>query len=135
VRQPIGKKKQEKNDDDEFEIIGSTIATTSARAPSARTPRHHSTAAKTQRKHRSRVLVSSKIRKQGVNFKITHEYSDGTKDIEVINTDEDKPVRLVFQKQTEINSQKGWPGVKITKYFSDGTIEETKDWKHNKEWR
>ena len=127
----IGKKKTIPELDEEFEVVGSKTTSSVIR------PR--STASKTQRKqapiNRPRVLVSSKIRKQGDNFKITREYSDGTKENEVIITDENKEVKLVFQKHKALRSERGWPGVEITKYFSDGRIEKTKDWKYNKEWR
>ena len=127
----IGKKEIIAELDDEFEVVGSTTARSVSRPRSA--------ASKSQRKqapiHRPRILVSSKIRKQGANFKITREYSDGTRENEVIITDENKPARLVFQKHKEVRSERGWPGVEITKYFSDGRIEKTKDWKYNKEWR
>jgi|LakMenEpi03Aug12_release.lakeMendotaPanAssembly.Ray.scaffolds.fasta_scaffold783194_2 hypothetical protein len=130
-RTPIGKKEIISELDDEFEVVGSTTTRSVSR------PRLSSS--KSQRKqasiHRPRVLVSSKIRKQGANFKITREYSDGTKENEVIITDDNKPVRLVFQKHKEVRSERGWPGVKTTNYFSDGRIEESKDWKYNKEWR
>ena len=136
-RAPIGKKEIIAELDDEFEVVGSTTARSELRPRSASRPR--SAASKSQRKqasiHRPRVLVSSKIRKQGANFKITREYSDGTRENEVIITDENKPVRLVFQKHKEVRSERGWPGVKTTNYFSDGRIEESKDWKYNKEWR
>ena len=131
ARATIGKKETMPELDEEFEVVGSKTASSVIR------PR--STASKTQRKqapiNRPRVLVSSKIRKQGDNFKITREYSDGTKENEVIITDENKEVKLVFQKHKELRSERGWPGVEITKYFSDGRIEKTKDWKYNKEWR
>ena len=127
----IGKKEIIAELDDEFEVVGSTTARSVSRPRSA--------ASKSQRKqapiHRPRVLVSSKIRKQGANFKITREYSDGTRENEVIITDENKPARLVFQKHKEVRSERGWSGVKTTNYFSDGRIEESKDWKYNKEWR
>ena len=127
----IGKKEIIAELDDEFEVVGSTTARSASRPRSA--------ASKSQRKqapiHRPRILVSSKIRKQGANFKITREYSDGTRENEVIITDENKPARLVFQKHKEVRSERGWPGVKTTNYFSDGRIEESKDWKYNKEWR
>ena len=130
-RAHIGKKEIIAELDDEFEVVGSTTARSESRPRSA--------ASKSQRKqapiHRPRVLVSSKIRKQGANFKITREYSDGTRENEVIITDENKPARLVFQKHKEVRSERGWPGVKTTNYFSDGRIEESKDWKYNKEWR
>ena len=130
-RAPIGKKEIIAELDDEFEVVGSTTTRSVSR------PRLSSS--KSQRKqasiHRPRVLVSSKIRKQGANFKITREYSDGTRENEVIITNENKPVRLVFQKHKEVRSERGWPGVKTTNYFSDGRIEESKDWKYNKEWR
>ena len=133
ARAPIGKKETKSDlDDDLYEVVGSMTS----RQPVARP---QSIAPKTQRKqtpvYQQRVLVSSKIRKQGIFFKITREYSDGTKENENINTDENKPVTLVFQKQKELRSQHGWPGVEITKYFSDGRIEKTKDWKYNKERR
>ena len=134
ARAPIGKKEPKSNldDDDLYEVVGSMTS----RQPVSK---HRSIAPKSQRKqapiNRPRVLVSSKIRKLGVFFKITREYSDGTKENENINTDENKPVTLVFQKQKELRSQKGWPGVEITKYFSNGQIEKTKDWKYNKERR
>jgi hypothetical protein len=133
ARAPIGKKETKSDlDDDLYEVVGSMTS----RQPVARP---QSIAPKTQRKqtpvYQQRVLVSSKIRKQGIFFKITREYSDGTKENENINTDENKPVTLVFQKQKELRSQQGWPGVEITKYFSDGRIEKTKDWKYNKERR
>ena len=132
-RAPIAKKEPRLDlDDDLYEVVGSMTS----RQP---VTRPQSIAAKSQRKQtpiiKQRVLVSSKIRKQGVFFKITREYSDGTKENDNINTDENKPVRLVFQKQKELRSQTGWPGVEITKYFSDGRIEKTKDWKYNKERR
>ena len=133
ARAPISKKETKSDlDDDLYEVVGSMTS----RQPVARP---QSIAPKTQRKqtpvYQQRVLVSSKIRKQGIFFKITREYSDGTKENENINTDENKPVTLVFQKQKELRSQHGWPGVEITKYFSDGRIEKTKDWKYNKERR
>ena len=133
ARAPIGKKETKSDlDDDLYEVVGSMTS----RQPVARP---QSIAPKTQRKqtpvYQQRVLVSSKIRKQGDNFKITREYSDGTKENEVIITDENKQVKLVFQKHKELRSERGWPGVEITKYFSDGRIEKTKDWKYNKEWR
>ena len=142
-RAPIGKKEIIAELDDEFEVVGSTTARSESRPRSASRPRStsrpRSAASKSQRKqasiHRPRVLVSSKIRKQGANFKITREYSDGTRENEVIITNENKPVRLVFQKHKEVRSERGWPGVKTTNYFSDGRIEESKDWKYNKEWR
>jgi len=119
----IAKKERNQSEDDDFEVVGHTPLIVKS----------------LHRKKipiiRPRELVSSKIKIYRNDWKITHEYSDGTKEFEIIKIETDKPGRVIFTKSKQVNSSSGWPGTKITRYFSDGRIEEPKNWKHGKETR
>jgi hypothetical protein len=120
VRQPIAKKEQNKDEDDDYEVVGSNRHLTVK-------PRATITYKKEPAKPRE--LVSSTIRKHKDEWRITNIYSDNSKEVKIEKIDETKHGRVVFRKIKDIVSADGWPGTTIYTYLSDGTIIKNKSWK------